>query len=252
MTFARFVIQPSLQYEMDAREIPENFTTGYVPLGSKEPGVYPSEMQGTEVFELNDALRSIVVGYARTAELQDSDETKAYRKSYADRWDLSYGNAVSAPGVLECDVATSDTFVVGHLLGEAWENYTALVTEGQGVYCVTAHEDSAVLEVLLRANVQSLVEFGRVVVMRAGGDYDRPPPGASVVESLLGKDVGYPLALRNMYLTGMQVVKGILDNWDSEFKNVVTAENYIGDIVGSLGEKPDFRPGSVDNGGETS
>ena len=250
VTFARFVIQPSLQYEIDGREIPENFTTGYVPLGSKEPGVYPSEFQGTEVFELNDALRNIVVGYARTIELEDSNEVRAYRESYADRSDLSYGNAVSMPGVLECDVATSDTFVAGHLLGEAWQNYTELVTDGQGVYCTTAHEDSAVLEVLLRANIEGLVEFGRVVVMRAGGDYDGPPAGVSAVESLSGTDVGYPLAQRNMYLTGVQVVKGILDNWDSVFKNIVTAENYIGDMIGSLGERPDFGPSTVDNDGE--
>lgn len=248
MTVARFVVQPSLQYEIDGREIPENFTTGYVPLGSKEPGVYPSEMQGTEVFELNDGLRSIVVGFARNVELEDSEDAKAYRESYADRSDLSYGNAVSAPGVLECDVATSDTYVVGHLLGEAWENYTTLVTDGKGVYCATAHEDSAILEVLLRANVQGLVEFGRVVVMRAGGDYDGPPSGVSAGESLPGTDVGYPLALRNMYLTGVQVVKGILNDWDSKFKNIVTAENYVGDIMGSLGEKPDFGPDSVDTG----
>ena len=243
VTFARFVVQPSLQYEIDAREIPENFTTGYVPLGSTEPGMYPSEVQGTEVFELNDALRSIVVGYARTADLEDSDEARSYRESYANKSYLSYGNAVSVPAVLECDVATSDAFVDGHLLGEAWENYTALVTDGQGVYCATSHEDSAVLEALLRADLVGLVEFARVVVMRAGGDYDRPPAGMSVVESLFRKDVGYPLALRNMYLTGVQVVKGILDNWESGFKNVVPAENYVGDIMGSLGEKPDFGPG---------
>lgn len=211
--------------------------------------MYPSEVQGTEVFELNDALRNKVVAYARTAELEDSDEAKAYRESYADRSDLSYGNAVSVPGVLECDVATSDTFVAGHLLGEAWENYTALVTDGQGVYCVTTQEDSAILEVLLRANIEGLVEFGRVVVMRAGGDYDGPPAGASAAESLSGTDVGYPLALRNMYLTGVQVVKGILENWDDGFRNIVTPENYIGDILGSLGERPDFGPGSVDNDG---
>ena len=207
--------------------------------------MYPSEVQGTEVFELNDALRGIVVGYARGVELEDSDEVKAYRESYANMTDLSYGNAVSVPSVLECDVATSDTFVAGHLLSEAWENYTALVTDGKGVYCATAHEDSAVLEVLLRANVEGLVEFGRVVVMRAGGGYDGPPAGVSAVESLSGTDVGYPLALRNMYLTGAQVVKGILDNWDNGFKKIVTAENYIGDIMGSLGERPDFGPGSV-------
>ena len=38
--FARYAIQIDLEYEIDAREIPENFTTGWVPFGSKAPGQY--------------------------------------------------------------------------------------------------------------------------------------------------------------------------------------------------------------------
>ena len=40
VTFARFAVQVALQYEFDAREIPANFSTGYVPQGSFNPGDY--------------------------------------------------------------------------------------------------------------------------------------------------------------------------------------------------------------------
>ncbi len=60
VTFARFAVQVTLQYEFDAREIPSNFTTGYVPQGSTSPTEYPQSIYGTEVFEINDSLRKLV------------------------------------------------------------------------------------------------------------------------------------------------------------------------------------------------
>ncbi|KAL9111732.1 MAG: hypothetical protein Q9187_007873, partial [Circinaria calcarea] len=48
VTFARYAVQVALQYEFDAREIPANFTTGYVPLGSTSPTQYPQSIYGTE------------------------------------------------------------------------------------------------------------------------------------------------------------------------------------------------------------
>jgi len=41
VTFARYAVQVALQYEIDAREIPANFSNGYVPLGSMSPDQYP-------------------------------------------------------------------------------------------------------------------------------------------------------------------------------------------------------------------
>ena len=60
VTFARFEVQVALQYEFDARDLDANFTTGYIPYGAKAPGEYPQAFYGTEVFEVNDALRSRV------------------------------------------------------------------------------------------------------------------------------------------------------------------------------------------------
>ena len=43
VAFAKYAVQVALQYEFDAREIPANFTTGYVPLGAFSPTEYPQK-----------------------------------------------------------------------------------------------------------------------------------------------------------------------------------------------------------------
>ena len=82
VTFARYAVQVALQYEFDPREIPANFSTGYVPQGSSAPDEYPGSIYGTEVFEVNDALRKLAVSFAKTATLNDSAEAIAYRALY--------------------------------------------------------------------------------------------------------------------------------------------------------------------------
>lgn len=246
VAFARYVVQPGLQYEFDARGKPENFTTGYVPLGVHRNSEYPTEIYGTEVFELNVALRDVAVKFARTAQLEDTDESKAYKTLYEGQpgEEQRYGNAAQAPAILACDTSTSDTFIAGKWLGEAWSNYTRLVTNGRGVYCTTAQEDSAVLEALLRAHLAGLVDFGRTIVIRAGSDYDRPPMGVSAAQNLWHGYEGYIPALRNLYLAGAKVIDGILGEWEDRFESGIDAQNYVGDILGSLGGEKDFGPGA--------
>ena len=185
VTFARYAVQVALQYELDARERPENFSTGYFPQGSYSPNQYPQELYGTEVFEVNDALRKIAVMAAKKAELNDTAAAQAYRANYA------VGLAArSAPSVRECDVATSDNYFYGALLGDAFSDYTHLLTNGSGVYCTTAQEDNATLESLLRGAAAHLVDFARIIVMRTASDFDRPYPGQSELQGLLYDDPG--------------------------------------------------------------
>lgn len=196
------------------------------------------------MFELNTALRDIAVGFARQADLEDTDESREYKKLYEGEpgEEHLYGNAAQAPFILACDTATSDTFIAGRWLGEAWSNYTHLVTNGQGIYCATAQEDAAVLEALVRAHLAGLVDFARTIVMRAGSDYDRPPEGMGAAENLWHGYEGYVPALRNLYLAGGAVVEGILGTWEEKFEGGVKVENYIGDNLGSLGGQTDFGP----------
>ena len=98
VTFARFAVQVALQYEFDAREMDPSWPTGYVPLGEQTPGLYPKSIYGTEVFEVNTALRSLAVKFALTAMLNDSDAAIAYRANYSGS--ALYAAATSAPSKL--------------------------------------------------------------------------------------------------------------------------------------------------------
>lgn len=168
VALARYAVQVALQYEFDAREMPENFTTGYFPYGADRPNQYPTDIYGTEVFELNGALRDMAYTLAARAKLSDNVDAMKYRARYksGDR----FSAATSKPTVVKCDTATSDVYYSGRLLSEAFENITTVWTNGTGVYCMTAQEDNAVLEVLVRMSLAKLVDFARVIVMRTGKD----------------------------------------------------------------------------------
>jgi purine nucleoside permease len=249
VAFSKYAIQVALQYEFDAREIPENYSTGYIPQGSYAPDQYPTSIYGTEVFEVNEALRDIAVGFASSATYNDSSAAVAYRAHYT--VEDSYAAATKAPGIITCDVATSDVYYSGTLLGEAFENFTTLMTNNSGVYCMTAQEDNATLEAMIRASINGLVDFSRIIIMRTASDFDRPYNGESVEDNLFYADQGgFEPAIQNIYLAGTPVVKGILAGWESTFKAGVKATNYIGDIFGSIGGEPDFGPGSQYGGEE--
>ena len=246
VTFARYAVQVALQYEFDAREIPANFSTGYVPQGSTFPSEYPQSIYGTEVFEVNDALRQIAISFARTATLNDSAAAIAYRANYASL--AAYTAGALAPSVVACDVATADVYFSGTLLSEAFENTTKLFTNGSGTYCTTAQEDNATLEALLRGAINNLTDFSRIIVMRTASDFDRPFLGEADTTNLFWADQGgFDPAIQNIYLAGVKVVEGILGAWNTTFEKGINATNYIGDIFGSLGGTPDFGPGSAFN-----
>lgn len=218
----------------------------YVPQGSTNPTEYPQSIYGTEVFEVNDALRQLAIGFASKAVLNDSAAAQAYRANYAST--SAYNAGSTGPSVVACDVATSDVYFSGSLLSEAFENTTKLFTNGSGKYCTTAQEDNATLEALLRGAVANLTDFSRIIVMRTASDFDRPYAGEAATTNLWwANQGGFDPAIANIYLAGIKVVEGILGGWDSTFEKGVPATNYVGDIFGSLGGMPDFGPGSMFN-----
>lgn len=242
VTLARYAVQGGLQHEIDAREKPAHFPSGYFAQGTTAPGQYPEWLDGTEVFEVNDALRQVAVGFAQAAKLTDTDECKRLRATYSSP---IFAAGAAPPSIVMCDTLTSDTYWTGALLAEAFENTTSLLTNGQAVYCSTQQEDNAVLHALLRGAVFDLVDFSRIIVMRAASDFDRPPEGGSAADSLFAPAVGFPPALLNLRLAGVKVVQGIIDGWEAMFERGIEPSNYVGDMFGSLGGEPDFGPGSA-------
>jgi purine nucleoside permease len=239
VTFAKYAVQVALQYEFDIRDLPDNFTTGYIPFNAYAPDDYPEEFYGTEVFELSEKLQSIAIGLASTAVLNDSTTAQAYRAKYAA--ESIYAAGSKPPSVIGCDVATSDVYYSGTRLSEAFENTTRIWTNGSGVYCTTAQEDNATLEAITRAAKMNLTDYSRVMVMRTASDFDRPPPGITNLQNLLyANQGGFPPAIKNIYLAGIKVVTGIVDGWNSTFEKGIKPSNYVGDVFDTLGGKPDF------------
>jgi len=246
VTFARYAVQVALQYEFDPRELPANYSYGYIPFGATNNFDYPSTIYGTEVFEVNQNLQKLAIGFARKAQLNDSTAAIAYRKKYA--VSPKYKAGAAPPSVIACDVATSDVYYSGTILSSGFGNYTKLITNGTGVYCTTAQEDNATLEALLRAAVEKVVDFSRIIIMRTASDFDRPYPGEAATTNLFYADQGaFEPSLANIYLAGVKVVEGIVHGWNKTFAHGVNASNYIGDIFGTLGGTPDFGPGSIFN-----
>ena len=166
---ARFAVQVALQYEIDAREMPEGFNTGYLPYGVNSSRDYPVTQYGTEVMELNSVLRDAAVDLARRAKLNDTAGAAAHRALYADAEDDVYQAATQGPAVSACDAATSDVYYSGTMLSETFETTTRIWTnQTETTYCMTAQEDVAVLQALMRAHLWGLVDYTRAIVLRTG------------------------------------------------------------------------------------
>ncbi|KAI0339736.1 NUP-domain-containing protein [Trametopsis cervina] len=240
VTFARFAVHVGLQFEIDAREVPAHFATGYIPQGAETPDQYPTRIYGTEVYELNDNLRRRAIDLANRATLVDDKLSHIYRTKYASNPD--HAPALSRPSVVACDTATSDQYWSGSLLAEAMENVTRLLTNGTAEYCTSQQEDNATLEALLRAAVRGAVDFSRILILRTGSDFERPYEGQTAADNLFHGLVGFASSIANLRLAGVQVVRGIVDEWEETYLEGVKADNYVGDIFGSLGGQPDFGP----------
>ncbi len=48
----QLVVADGSRYEIDARQIPSNWTTGYFLFGTTQPGEVATTIYGTEVFEV--------------------------------------------------------------------------------------------------------------------------------------------------------------------------------------------------------
>ncbi|KAK3360982.1 purine nucleoside permease [Lasiosphaeria ovina] len=235
VALAKYAVQVDMQYEFDAREIPAAWPTGYVALGASAPGQYPAHLYGTEVFVLNDQLREVAQGFAEKAVLLDAPSAAAYRRLYAAAPENTFNAATLPPSVISGDVASANVFFHGPLLSRAIEQYCHLMTQGQAVYCMTAQEDNGTLAALARAAAVGAVDFARVVILRGGCNFDQPPPGGDFpLMPLHTTHGGLEIALENVYLAALEVVKGVLNGWNERFLGGIAPNHYIGDDLGQL------------------
>ncbi|MGC1416528.1 MAG: purine nucleoside permease, partial [Candidatus Acidiferrum sp.] len=130
--WAEHVVDGDLAYEIDARQIPENWTTGYVPLRKGTPYEGPANNDFGQVYALNPALVAWALQLTRDVVLPDSDSLRNSRARF-----VGFPNALKPPFVTKGDQMSSSTFWHGSKMDE-WANaWTRYYTGGKGNYMIS-------------------------------------------------------------------------------------------------------------------
>ncbi|GAA6032916.1 hypothetical protein JCM8097_000047 [Rhodosporidiobolus ruineniae] len=234
--WARFSVQSGLAYEVDSRQMPGNWSTGYYALGTDAPGQLPAtaDLYGSEVFELNTNLLDIALNLTKDVQLNDSSVAIEYRKKF------DYAPANQPPTVIQGDALCSDAYFFGTLLSETWANYTKLMTRGEGTFAMTAQEDNATLEAMIRAHKAGLVDYSRILLLRTASDFDQAPKATDdAYTAFVAEQGGFEPAIQNLVLAGKPVVDDIVKNWDSKYEAGIAPQaslngSYYGDDLGTI------------------
>jgi purine nucleoside permease len=207
--WAKYLVDFGIQWEVDAREKPDGWPSGFLGINTKGPDEKPPLDYRTEVFELNPVLADAAFALSRNVVLSDSPEAQAARARFG------YAPANAPPRVIQCDTLAGDTWWSGKYIGERARAWTQQLTDGKGVYCTTQQEDNATYEALRRAAGAKRVDLKRVAVVRAGSDFDRPYEGQSASDNLLGYagQGGFGPAIENLYRAGNPLVEDIVGRW---------------------------------------
>ncbi len=206
--WSRYLVDFGLQQEIDAREKPAGWNSGYVGIQAANPNTKPRLDYKTEVFQLDEALLQKALKLSSGAALADNDTAAKYRANYPS------APANQPPKVTQCDTLAGDTWWHGDLIGQRAHDWVALMTDGKGTYCTTQQEDNAVYEALKRGAAAGLVNTARVAVLRVGSNFDRPYPNETADASLHAASGGFPIACENIYRAAAPLVRDIVGHWD--------------------------------------
>jgi purine nucleoside permease len=211
--WAEWVVDGDLGHEIDPREAPEGWPTGYTPLRRAEPYAQPvPEDDEGVVYHLDPGLVGWAYRLTKDVELADADALRQLRQRY-----VGYPKAQEPPKVIRGDNLAAMTFWHGRLLNDWANGWTAYWTRGRGDFVTTAMEDSGTLQALTWLGKAGRVDPKRVLVLRTASNYSMQYPGITAAESLSGEKKGgysaYLPSLEAAYRVGGRVVEELTANW---------------------------------------
>ncbi len=209
-----YIVDGDLAHEIDAREIPKDWKTGYVPLGKATPYEEPRRARFGDdgnVYRLNPALVDWAFNLTKDTELPDTDGIKERRQQFEG------AAARRPPFVLRGDNLSASTFWHGKLMSQWARDWVKYQTDGKGTYAVCGMEDSGTLQSLTWLARAHKVDIDRVLVLRTASNYDQQRVGLTAAESLaetkISKYSAYMPSLDNAYRVGHVVVDSLVANW---------------------------------------
>jgi purine nucleoside permease len=209
--WAEWVVDGDLAREIDAREIPPGWKTGYLPLRGSTPYEQPKSANEGEVYHLDAGLVDWAFRLTEHVALPDSDAMRSARERY------EQSIARRPPFVMKGDTISSGTFWHGRLMNEWAIEWVKYQTGGKGVFATTAMEDTGTMQSLMLLTKAGRVDLKRVLVLRTASNFDVPPPGVTAAENLarmkLGSYSAYLPALEAAWRVGNTVVQELVRGW---------------------------------------
>ncbi len=215
--WADWCVDADLAFEIDSREIPDDWSTGILPLGAKEPfgtSSMPMELFGHpyQMFQLFPALWQRAYSLCTEIELVDSPALAELRRGYEEI------PGASVPPVLRSGATLSGARFWHGPRHNAWaERWVQHWTGGCGDFFTSAMEDTGTLHALARLGEMERVDPRRSLILRTVSNFTMPADGSDVVASLTGDSHGgefpaHAIALENSYRAASVVYKNIIAN----------------------------------------
>ena len=209
--WAEYLVDGDLAHEIDAREIPADWPTGYFARGTRKPYDPKKPPTDGEFFRLNPALTEWAYQLTRSTKLNDSPNLAATRSKFT-----GFPNAQKPPFVLKGDNLAAMTFWHGKILNEWADKWVSYWTEGKGNFVTSAMEDTGSFQAMVYLHPTGKVNKERFMVLRTASNYTMPPPGMTAAEHLLKENEGYAgldASVEAAYRVGSVVVDDIVKHW---------------------------------------
>jgi purine nucleoside permease len=211
--WAEYLVDGDLAHEIDPREMPADWPTGYFARNTKKPYDPKKPLPSGEVFRLNPELTQWAFELTRDIKLADSPQLQATRAKFK-----GFPNAQKPPFVLKGDTLSAMTFWHGKILNEWAHRWVDYWTDGKGRFVTSAMEDTGTFQSLTYLNVTGKVNKDRVMVLRTASNYTMPPPGMTAAAHLLQENAGYAglnASVEAAYRVGSTVVDEIVGKWST-------------------------------------
>lgn len=210
--WANWTVDGDLNHEIDAREIPKDWPTGYFPLFSKGPYAEQRPPNQGEAFELNVVLSEWAYELSKDTELADNEAIAKARAQYT-----AFPAAQKAPFVLMGDNMASMTFWHGALLNDWANEWLKYWSDGSANFVSSAMEDTGTAQSLTYLDNAGKANYQRLMVLRTASNFTMPLDNKTAAENLIGEGEDYAglgIAVENAYRVGSVVVDYIVNNWD--------------------------------------
>jgi purine nucleoside permease len=214
--WAEWLVDGDLAHEIDSREMPADWPTGYLPLRKKKPYEQPvtNEPAG-EVFRLDSLLVNWAYELTKDMPLADSPELQQARALYTE-----HPGAQRPPLVMKGDQLAAMTYWHGKLLNDWANEWVRYWTRGQGNFVTSAMEDTGTMQSLVFLEKAGKVDASRLLVLRTASNFTMQYPGITAVQSLNKEkaegEVVYSAfipALEAAWSVGYTVVEALEKDW---------------------------------------